>query len=51
MNYDALFRTIKYQVERIDELLVRMKIEHNNIKELYKMFEKILKKLDKIEKK
>jgi hypothetical protein len=47
MNYDALFRTIKYQVERIDELLIRIKIEHTNIKEMYKMIDKILKKLEK----
>lgn len=47
MNYDALFRTIKYQIERIDELIVRMKVEHNNIKNMYKMLEKILKQLEK----
>ena len=47
MNYNEVFSTMKYQVERIDELLLRIKIEHTNIKELYKMIEKILKQLEK----
>lgn len=47
MNYGEVFKTLKYQVERIDELIVRMKVEHTNIKELYKMIDKILKQLEK----
>lgn len=47
MNYDALFRKLEIQIEQIDELLVRMKCEHNNIKEINKNIELIAKRLAK----
>lgn len=50
MNYTELFLKLKEQIKKVDALILRCKIEHENIKEIFKMFEKINKKLDKKEK-
>lgn len=51
MNYDALFRTLEKLLPEITDLISRTKTEHMNIRETFKMFEKINRKLDRIEKK
>lgn len=47
MNTVELFIQLKKQIEQVDELLVRMKCEHNNIKEINKNIELIAKRLAK----
>lgn len=47
MNTVELFIQLKKQIEQVDELILRMKIEHENIKEINKNIELIAKRLAK----
>ena len=47
MNYPELFIQLKKQIEQVDELLLRMKCEHENIKEINKNIALIAKRLAK----
>jgi len=50
MNTVELFIQLKKQIEQVNELILRMKIEHDNVKLILELIEKINKKLDKKEK-
>jgi hypothetical protein len=47
MNFDALFRELEKLLPQVNDLISRTKTEHLNIREIYKLIEKINKKLDK----
>ena len=47
MNTVELFIRLKKQIEQVNELILRCKIEHENIKEINKNIELIAKRLAK----
>jgi hypothetical protein len=47
MNYDALFRNLEKLLPEVTEVLLRQKIEHENIKSINKNIELIAKRLAK----
>lgn len=51
MNYRELFIQLQAQIKQGEELIVRFKALHDNVNAIFKMFEKINKKLDRLEKK
>lgn len=51
MNYTELFLALQKQIKLVDELISRTKTVHTNVRDIYTLFNKINKKLDKLEKK
>lgn len=47
MNYGELFIQLQKQIKQVEELIMRSKMAHTNVREIFKMIEKINKKLDK----
>ena len=47
MNYNELFIQLRRQIKQVDELILRMKCEHENVKEINKNIALIAKRLAK----
>ena len=47
MNYTELFLKLQEQILQVNELIIRCKIEHENIREINKNIELIAKRLAK----